>query len=160
MKFSYEGLFSVKELYSVISGWFFEKGWDWHEYVNEEQITPTGKQIRLVVEPWKSSSDYYKLVIKIKAHFIDVKEVEVEKKEEKLKLDHGVVRMTFDAWILSDRHEVWSKKPFTWFLTVIMDKYFFRNHLDKMRKWLESDVDDLHDKIKTYLNVFKYTYQS
>ena len=40
LKFSYEGLFNASELYSLISGWFFEKGWDWYEKMNDEIITP------------------------------------------------------------------------------------------------------------------------
>ncbi len=160
LKFSYEGLFSVSELYSLIVSFFFEKGWDWVEKMNEEQITPQGKQIRLVLEPYKGVTDYHKLIIKMKVNMIDVKEVEVEKKGKKLKLDHGVVRITFDGYVLSDRHGVWEGKPFFWFLSFILEKYFYRRHFASTQNWLEGDVEDLHQKIKNYLNVFKYTYES
>ena len=62
LKFSYEGLFNASELYNLISNWFYDKGWDWYERMNQEQITSAGKQIKLVLEPWKCVSDYYKLV--------------------------------------------------------------------------------------------------
>ena len=159
LKFSYEGLMNVGEIYNLISGWFFEKGWDWHEKMNEEQITPEGKQIRIVLEPWKSSSDYYKLQVKIKLNFIDIKEVEVDKKGEKLKLDHGVLRMIIDGYVISDRFSKWGGSPFSWFMSIIIEKYFFKHHYKKLQQWLENDIDDLHQKVKGYLNVYSYTYQ-
>src|SRR3989338_4003636 len=95
LKFSYEGLFNLSELYTVISSWFFEKGWDWMEKMNQEQITSEGKQIRIILEPWKSSSEFYRISMIIKLNMIDVKDVEVEHKGEILRLNQGLVRMTF-----------------------------------------------------------------
>lgn len=159
LKFSYEGLFNASELYDLISGWFYEKSWDWYERINQEQVTSTGKQIRIVLEPWKSVSDYYKLIIHCKIHMADVKEVEVEHNGEKLKLNQGVIKMTFDGYVVSDRKGQWKDKPLWWFLSFVLEKYFFREHFLKFETWLKSDVDDLYHKIKNYLNVFKYTYQ-
>ena len=36
LKFHYEGLCNIGELYTFISTWFYEKGWDWYEKLNEE----------------------------------------------------------------------------------------------------------------------------
>lgn len=160
LKFKYEGLFNLTELYEIISGWFFEKGWDWYEKINEEQVTSTGKQIRLVLEPWKSISDYHKLAVRIKVNFTDIKEVEVEHRGKKLRLNQGEIRMIFDGYVVSDRKNKWSEKPFYWFLSIIIEKYLLRSPLTRTEKWLKSDVDDLYNKIKDYLNVFKYTYHS
>ena len=159
LKFSYEGLFNASELYSLISGWFFEKGWDWYEKMNDEIITPRGKQIHIVLEPWKSTSDYHVLQMRIKFNMIDVTEVEVEKDGEKVRVNHGVVRIYFDGYVKSDRFGIWTSKPFYWFLSIIFEKYFFKRHFRKLETWIASDVDDLHTRIKSYLNVFKYTYQ-
>lgn len=162
LKFSYEGLFNLAEFYTVISSWFFEKGWDWMEKMNQEQITPEGKQVRIIFEPWKSSSEFYRISMIIKLHLIDVKDVEIEHKGETLRLSQGLIRITFDGFVVSDRTGKWVSKerPFYWFLTLVLEKYFFRDHLGKLETWIKSDVDDLHQKIKTYLNVFKYTYQT
>lgn len=159
LKFSYEGLFNPAELYNVINSWFFEKGWDWYEKMNEEQITPTGKQIYLVLEPWKSSSDFYKITIKIKLIMTDLKEVEVEQEGQTLRLHHGLVRITYDAYVIMDRFGTWTHKPLLWLFTIISQKYFFSDHFKRFQTWVESDLDDLNHKIKSYLNVYKYTYQ-
>ncbi|MEK6938513.1 MAG: hypothetical protein AABX04_05695 [Nanoarchaeota archaeon] len=158
LKFGYEGLFNPAEVYNIISSFFFEKGYDWYEKVNEEQITPQGKQIHLILNPWKSASDYYKLIVKIQLNMIDLKEVEVEQQGQPLRLSQGVIRMTIDAYVLSDRKDKWGASTLHWLVMVLTEKYFFRNHLAKFETWVKSDAEDLLHKLKSYLNTNKYTY--
>jgi hypothetical protein len=160
LKFSYEGLFNLEELYTIFSAFFFEKGWEWYEKMNEEQVTAQGKQIRLIFKPWKNISDYYKIVMNIKLNYVDVKDVEVEHEGKILRLNHGVVRMTIDAYVISDRKGLWKGHIFYWFISILANKYFYREHYAKAEAWIKSDVDDLFNKVKNYLNVFKYSYQS
>ncbi len=159
LKLSYDGLFNAAELYKVISSFFFEKGWDWYEKFNQEIVTSTGKQVKLLLEPWKSVTDFYKIAAAIKVHLTDLKDVEVEHQGQTLHLNQGQVHITFDGYVITDRHGVWTNRPFYWFLTIIAQKYFFRNHFARMETWIKSDIDDLHGRIKTYLNTCKYTYQ-
>lgn len=158
LKFSYEGLFNADELYSVISGFFYDRGWDWYEKLNQVQITPSGKQVRILLEPWKNISDYYKISAIISLNITDMKNVEVEHDNQVLQLNQGEIRMIFDAHVTSDRYGHWSKKPFLWFLSIVFEKYFFRNHYQKAENWIKSDIEDLHQQIKNYLNTFKYAY--
>jgi len=158
LKFSYEGLFNVAELYNIISTFFYDKFYDWYEKYNDEQITPKGKQIYLVLQPWKNASDYYKLEIKVHLIISEIKEVEVEQKGEIIKINQGIIKMIVDAYVISDRNEKWSEKPLYWFFSVLADKYLFREHYKKFEDWVKSDLEDLMYKIKTYLNVYKYNY--
>ncbi len=158
LKLSYEGLFNAAELYNVISSWFFEKGWDWNEKYNKEMVTAQGKQIQILLEPWKSASDYYKLVIHMKITMVDVKEVELKKGNKPVRMDHGVIRMIIDGYVVSDRNNQWTGNTFGWFIALILEKYFYRNHLQRFETWLKGDVEDIHDKIKRYLNMVKYNY--
>ncbi len=160
LKFSYEGFFNADELYAVISTFFFEKGWDWYEKINQEQVTSNGKQIRLVFLPWKSSTDYYKLKVEINLQMLDVRDVEVEKNGKKLMVQHGQIRMVIDGFVVSDRKNKWTNTPLNWFLSFMFERYFFSRHYAKLEAWLKSDVDDLYNKIKNYLNVCKYTYSA
>ncbi len=159
LKLGYEGLFNPAELYNIVASFFYEKGWDWLEKMNEEVITPEGKNIRIIFEPWKNISDYYRITVRIKLNCVNLKDVEVEPEGKVVRLTHGIIRMTFDAYVISDRLEKWSGNPFYWLVALLADKYFFRNHYEKAEAWITSDVDDLHNKIKNYLNVFKYNYR-
>lgn len=159
LKFSYEGLMNAGEIYNIISSFFWEKQWDWGEKMNQEQTMPSGRQIKLVLEPFKNISDYYKLGMTIKINFTDLKEMEIDQEGQTLKLDYGLLRMTIDGYVISDRKNKWSNKPLYWFISILADKYFFRNHFSKFETWIKSDVEELLNKIKNYLNVYKYTYQ-
>lgn len=156
LKFSYEGLFNASELYNLISSWFYEKGWDYYEKMNQELITPNGKQIKIVLEPYKNITSYYRIVMQIKIHLTDLKDVDVEVDNETLRLNQGVLRLIINAYLISDRHGLWTTNPFYWLLSIINDKYFFRNHYLKAERWIESDVEDIHQKIKRYMNTFNY----
>ena len=162
LKFSYEGLFNAAELYQLISSYFFEKGWDWYEKTNDEQVTPGGKQVLIILEPWKNISDYYKLKVRINLLMTDVKEVEVEHEGQTIRTNQGIVHFTIDGFVISDRKGKWTsgQKIWQWLFIIVMEKYFYRNHLEKFSTWIKSDVEDLLYKIKTYLNTYKYTYQS
>ena len=159
LKFTYEGLCNAAELFTLIQGWFYDKGWDWHEKINQEIVTAEGKQLHIVLEPYKSVSDYYRLIIKITLNVINLKEVEVEVEGKPRKLQHGIVRMMIDGYVLSDRKGQWDDNPFYWFLSIVLEKYFYKEHFKKFAGWLKSDVEDLFEKIKNYLNVYKYTYR-
>ena len=160
LKFSYEGLFNLTELYTIIPSFFYDKGYDWYEKMNQELVTPKGKQIKLVFEPWKSVSDHNKIFMRIRMNMTDVKDVEVEHDKKTLQLNQGLVRITFDGYVLSDRFNRFAGNPFYWLLSVLGDKYFYRTFFRRFETWIKSDVDDIHNKIKNYLNVYKYHYQT
>jgi hypothetical protein len=159
-KLSYEGLFDLAELYRLIDSWFYEKGWDKYEHVNHELMTQQGRQVRLVLEPWKSITDYFQIIIRIKANFNNITDVEIEKEGGKTRLNQGDVKMIFDGYVVSDRQGKWNKSPFLWFLSIIFNKYFFKKHHNKAEQWLKSDLDDLYQRIKSFLNVYKYSHQT
>jgi len=60
---------------------------------------------------WNLLSHGYKIKMSIKLHLIDVKDVEIKEDNEVLKLNHGLIRITFDGYVLSDRNSKWTEKP-------------------------------------------------
>lgn len=159
LKLSYTGFMNVSELYALISSWFYEKGWDWYEKLNEEQVLPSGKQFQLAVEPFRNITDYYALVIALKLNIADVQNVSVEHDGKKLQVQQGTLHITFDGYVVSDRKGKWQAKPFWWLLGMVLEKYFFREHYAKAERWLKDDVEDLHGRLKKFLNTFQYTYR-
>ncbi|MBT3298361.1 hypothetical protein HN385_05525 [archaeon] len=155
-KFSYEGLFNPAEVYNIISTFFFDKGWDWYERNNQEMITPSGKQIKILVEPYKKYTNYYKAVVRIKLIFTDLQEVSVEQDGQELRLSQGLIKIMFDGYIVSDYKGQWADKPLYWFFVIVRDLYFFKNQHKQAEVWLTGDVEELYHKLKTYLNTFNY----
>jgi len=158
LKMSYEGLFNTTELYALINSWFYDRNWDWYEKMNQEQITPTGKQIRIILEPWKNYSDYYRGLIQVKIYITDLKDVDVELEGQNLRMGQGEVKIIINGYIRTDRKSKWTKQPFYWFLSIIADHYLFKQHFHKLERWIEMDIEDLHGKIKKYLNTFQHKF--
>jgi hypothetical protein len=157
MRLSYEGLFSVPELYKVIDTWFREKGYDKREKKNIERVTADGKYIELVLEPWKKITDYAKNVIQIRMIMTDIKEVEIEKDGIKTKINQGKISMVMDAFFETDYENRWENKALFYFIRTLYDKYFFKPYSMGYQNNLLDDVNHLHATIKSFLNLYRYT---
>ena len=122
--------------------------------------TETGKQIRIVLEPWKNLSDYHREEMRIKIIMVDVKEVDVELDGKTVRMHQGLIKIIFDGYLKTDRKGWWSSNIFWWWFTYLSDKMFMRDHYDKAERWVESDVQDIYEKIKVYLNAYNYRYRN
>lgn len=156
LSLTYEGLFSVKDLYKMIDEWFRWKGYDKREKKNIEIINPEGKYIELVLEPWKKVTDYAKNVIGIRIQMFDIKEVEVEKDNTKIKLNQGKVHFVFDGILETDYEARWEGKPIFYFLRTVFDKYFYKPFTQGFQAGVAADVKDLHGQIKAFLNLYRF----
>lgn len=157
LRLTYEGLFSVSELFKLVDTYFREKGYDKREKMNFEKVTPTGKFINLEIQPWKKFTDYVKCEVEMRLVMSDLKEVEVEREGVKIKLNQGKVQIVFDGWLTTDYENRWEGKPFFYFLRTIFDKYIYRVYTNKYEHHVIEDVNQIHDRIKGLLNLYRYT---
>ena len=152
----YEGLFDLAGLYEIIDDYFKKQGYEKTELENSEYITENGKQITLIIEPYKKISDYAKLMIRIKIIFSDIKEVQVEKDGEKFDVNNGNVSMVFDGYLETDYEGRLEQKPIYFFMRTIFDKFIYKIYTKKFENEVSEDVKHLHDNIKAFLNLQKY----
>lgn len=155
LRLNYEGIFSVAELYTMIDEWFREKGYDKKEVKNIEIVRPEGKQIELMLEPWKKVTDYAKNIIKIRMLMTDIKDVEVEMDKAKVKLNQGKVQFVFDAFLETDYESRWEGKPIFYFIRTVFEKYFYRPFQAGFETGVKQELMDLHTRIKAFLNLYK-----
>jgi hypothetical protein len=156
MRLTYEGLFSVRELYKMIDEWFRWKGYDKRENKNIEVVKPDGKYIEIELEPWKKVTDYAKNVIKIRIQMNNIKDVEVEKDHTKLKLNQGKIQLVFDAFLETDYEARWEGQPVFYFIRTVFDKYFYKPFTAGFQKGVKEDVLHLHDQVKAFLNLYRF----
>jgi hypothetical protein len=156
MRLTYEGIFSILEVYKIMDEWFEEKGYDKREVKNIESIFPEGKYVEIVVEPWKKLTDYAKSVLKVRMIFSDIKEVEVEKDGVKVRLNQGKAHFVFDAYLETDYEHKWEAKPTFFFIRTIFDKYFYKSYTSQMKGEVMDSINDLHARIKSFLNLYRY----
>lgn len=152
---SYEGLFSVKELYQVVNKWTYDRGYDSREMKNFEHVYPNGKQIEIELWPWRKFTDYTKMFLKIHFLMTNVKEVEIKKGGLKTKMNQGKVIMTINAYHETDYENKWEVKPLFVFLRTLFDKYIFAVHTGKHEQLIIDEVNHLVHVVKGYLNIHR-----
>ena len=156
LRLTYEGIFSVSELYKLIDEWFRWKGYDKRENKNIEIVKPEGKFIEIELEPWKKVTDYAKNVIKIRIQMFDIRDVEVEKDNTKLKLNQGKVHFVFDGYLETDYEAKWDGKPIFYFIRTVFDKYLYKPFTTGFERGVKQDVMHLQGQIKAFLNLYRF----
>ncbi len=156
LRLTYEGLFSVLELYNLINNWLEQKNYDKREIKNVEVIKPEGKYIELELLPWKKYTDYVKSEIRFRILMSEVKEVEVEKDGVKVKLNQGRIQFVFDGYLTTDYENRWENKPTFFFIRTVWDKFVYKPFTVGYQNMVRSDVKDIHTQIKSSLNLYRY----
>ena len=96
-KLNYEGIFSVRDLYSLIDNFLEAKGYQKREIKSKQGVEKKGRDILIVYEPWKQLSDYAKSVFKVKMQIENLKDIDVEKEGINQNMNQGKVTFTFDC---------------------------------------------------------------
>lgn len=152
---SYEGLFSVKELYQLVNKWTFDRGYDSSEMKNFEHVYPDGKQIEIELWPWRKFTDYTKMSLKIHFLMTHVKDVEIKKEGVIKKLNKGKVIITCNAYHESDYEDKWESKAIFVFLRTIFDKFVYSVHTGRHDQLIIDEVNHLFHILKGYLNIHR-----
>jgi hypothetical protein len=153
---SYEGYFSVADIYNLINRWTAERSWDKYDKLHEVKIKEDGRHIDLYLEPNKGISDYAKFIIEIKASFSKVTDVEVEVDGKKMHLQHGSAKISLTGVIVSDYEGDWESSPKFQFLRTIYDKFVYREHTKDMAQMLKDEVKRLKNEITAHLNMNRH----
>ncbi|MFH1064389.1 MAG: hypothetical protein V1729_04875 [Candidatus Woesearchaeota archaeon] len=152
----YEGLFNLIELYSIIDDFLKLKGYDKFEPLNEESVYPHGKDVHIILAPMKWHTDYVRKVLKIDLQLSKIKEVETEVDKVKVKLNQGKIRILYSGMLETDWEGRWEQRPIYHFIRTIFDKYIYRKHTQDFESEIISDVNELRDKMGSFLNLYRF----
>ena len=153
---AYEGLFDAHELFMLIDSFFHEKHWDKREIQSLEKVEPQGKIVELELQPYKKITDYVRYVIRIFIRMRNITEVEIEKDGHKIRLNKGLVNITFDGFLETDYEGRWEAKPMYIFIRTIFDKFIYKVYTGRFEAELVDTVNMLKSQIKSYLNLARY----
>ncbi len=154
-KIEYQGLFNSKELYRVIENWIKDHGYDKREASNTEYTKHEGKFIELKLAPWRTITDYAKIIMKVKIVMNDLKDVEVKSDGHRLRMNQGKLVISFQGIVETDWEGRWISKPTLFFLRTLYDKYIYRMYSSRYDGEISCDVNELASEIKRYLNMNK-----
>ena len=158
LKTEYEGLLDINGLYNLIDSWLFEKGYDKNEKKNQEIILDDGsRSMYFEMRPWKKTTEYAKNTLKIQVFVTKLKDVEIEQNGMKIKTNQGHLLIIINGYLQTDWQSRWNNKPFLYFMNIMMDKYIFGYYTSNFRSNTLADVNDVHTKIKNFLNMYKYS---
>lgn len=152
----YEGLFDLKEFYSIIDDYLKLKGYDKFEPLNEEQVFPTGKDIHIIIRPMKWYTDYARNVLKIELQMKQIKDVETEIDKLKVKMNQGKIKILFSCYLETDWEGRWEQKPLYHFIRTLFDKFVYRQHTQDFEQEVLSDMRELREKMGAYLNLHRF----
>jgi len=156
LRLSYEGLFSVSDLYMLIDQFFREKGFDKREIRNQEHVKAGSRYIDLVLMPWKKITDYANHVVRVEIVMRNVKDVEVEKDGHKIKLNKGRVAMRLDAFLETDYEHRWEQRPIYFFIRTLFDKFVYSTYTERFEAQLIETTKQLNSEVKAFLNLHRY----
>ncbi len=150
---SYSGLFDFKELLRVIDRFFYKKGYTAHERMSEEHVYADGKQESVWKMPYKKITDYAKYVMDVRVNVNKMKDVVVEKKGKKVKLQEGELSVSFIGYFELDYEHRWEKKPVFYFLRALFDQFIYKSDIARFEEGLAGEVSELKGIVKNYLNL-------
>jgi hypothetical protein len=158
LKLNYVGLFNLHELYSIIERYFKDMGYDKDDKKHEVKVFKEGKTIDIDMRPYRSVSDYAKLVIKMVLSVQDAKDVVVKIDGKDVKLQEGKISFTFDGFVITDYEKRWVTNAMAYFFRVLIDKYLYSGYIKEFDDLCREDINLLYNEISSHLNINKYRY--
>ena len=156
LRFSYNGPFDIIEFYKEVEDWIKENGMEKEIKKKLEEVEEEGKKIEWSIECWKMEMRYAKIVIRLRALFTDVVEVEIKKDKAKRKLNQGNVLVTIDGFLETHFKYHWTTKPWYYFIRGIIDKIIWPVWIEKYDKKVADASYDLNQRLKSFFNLYKY----
>jgi hypothetical protein len=150
---SYDGLFRLKDVYSMITEWMMDNGYVPVEKRVTETVTKSGKHVEVDFEPFKKFSDYAKGVIRIRLGGSNITEVEATIDGQKRKMQKGGIMVDFTSWLETDYEGRWETKPVFYVLRTLFEKYIFTPFLSGFITKVRNDTNDIKERIRAYLNL-------
>lgn len=154
---NYKGVFRADELLRTIGETLDKLNYEKQEKKTEEEVTTSGKNIRVELRPFKNKSSFASLMIKIKINMMGIVEVFKEVDGVKKKFQQGELELVFDAWSITDYAARWGMKPWFFFLKGFINKYFYRFPSEEVFVVeVKKDTAYLVEQIRSLLNLYKY----
>jgi hypothetical protein len=155
-KLTYEGIFTVRDLYSIIDIFIQSKGYQKKEKISNEVVTKAGRKINHKYEISKQLSDFSKSIIQVNMLLEDVKDIEIKKEGVKTHANQGKVTFLLDAYLENDFEHRWENKPGFFFIRVLFDKYIFKPFTTDYQGFVMKDYKEFRNEVMGYLNLNKY----
>ena len=156
MKLSYNGPFDIIEFYKKVDEWISSKGKEKEIKKKTEHVEPKGKNIEWFIEIWEDVAEYARPIVRMRALFKDVREIEVAKGSSRIRVNQASVLIIFDGILETDIEGKWHQKPLFYFTRALFDKYIWKFHTNRFEAALIKETYDMHKTLQDFFNRYKY----
>lgn len=156
LRINYNGIFEIEEFYKIVEDWIRQQGREKEIKKKLEHVTPHGKDIEWFIECWKMIGQYAKPVVRVRALFKNIKEVEIKKAGYKKRYNKGDVLILLDGYIETLLEGRWTQKPVFAFLRTLFDRYIYKYWTERFDEQVKKDTLDLYRHLEAFFNLYKY----
>lgn len=151
----YSGPFELKEFYLLIDNFVKNHHYDKWEKRHIEHKTEEGRYIELELEPQKQVSESMKLYMNMEIFIRNIQDLEVEVKGKKRIIQQADISIRWRSYVNKIYGELWEKRPVFFFIRALVDKFFYRLHIERFTDELKGDTQLLREQLKAFLNLYQ-----
>ena len=124
--------------------------------MNQEINRSTGRDIVWIFRPEKTiSNDYYKAIIQLRIHGVDINDATVNHEGRQVTVDYGHLKIVVSAYLRLNTWGKVSSDTKVWILSWLRDNFFGSKVTLEQKQFVSEQVDDVIYRMKSYLNMFK-----
>lgn len=147
------GIFNFSDLYGFVHAWLLNENYGVVEDKYSEKISGEKKDITAEWTVSKNTSDYFKMMYKMKFEARGLSDVEVEIDGAKKKMNKGSILFEIKGALTRDPESKWDTTPFNRFIRDIYNKYVIPKRVDSMKYKVFEDARDLKEQVKSFLDL-------
>ena len=156
LRFSYDGLFDIVDFYRHVEDWMQDHHMQKEIKKKGEHVEPQGRKVEWMIECWKKEAEFAKSVVRLRALFTDVTDVQMVKDGVTRTFQKGKALLIFDAFLETDFEKTWVQKPWFFFLRAIYDKLIQKIWSERYDETVRKYTYDLFNSLKAFFNLYKY----
>ncbi|MEM3074666.1 MAG: hypothetical protein QW727_01865 [Candidatus Pacearchaeota archaeon] len=152
-KVKWKGIFDFKEIYQFMYRRLNEEGYSVEEQKYQEEVKGDEKDIEITWVATKNISDYFKNEIKLSFRILGLKKIEAEKNGKRIKTNEGGFEVKITGSLVKDYENRWENNPTMKFLRGVYDKYIVEGTINRYKRNIVNDIDDLTENTKAFLTI-------
>ena len=152
-KIKHNGVFNFKDFYSFLYEWITNEGYFINEKSYSEKVSGDSKDVEIKWEAKKKVSDYFRFVITMNWRILGMKKIAVKKEGKEIRMDSGLIEISFSVILEKDYEERWENQPFWKFMRGIYDRYIIRTRIEEYGKKAILELNELINQCKDFLEL-------
>ncbi len=149
-KFKQKGIFNFKDYYAFTYDWFIKEGYKLVETLYLEEITGDSKKVEIEWKITKNISDYFQFAITARWMILGLKNTEIQREGQKIKLNSGQVEIKLKSVLIKDYQSKWETPFFKW-ARKIYDEYIIKDKAEKYEDKIKQETEEFIEQAKAYL---------